>query len=96
MTAAGWPKMAFIEKKLAGDPTNWWAANHAAAEAMLRSSGMRILARPADEIYVCQPAALGGAMAARSWDAEELFAATGRTASIDTNPWLPTAPRSTR
>jgi tRNA (mo5U34)-methyltransferase len=51
----GWPKMAFIEHSFAGDPTNWWVANHAACEAMLRSTGLRVVARPADEIYVCEP-----------------------------------------
>lgn len=51
----GWPRMAFIEHRLAGDPTNWWAANAACAEAMLRSSGLRILDRPAREIYLCEP-----------------------------------------
>jgi tRNA (mo5U34)-methyltransferase len=53
---AGWPKMAFIEHSFAGDPTNWWIANHAACEAMLRSAGLRVTARPAHEIYVCAPA----------------------------------------
>ena len=38
----GWPKMAFIEHRFSGDPTNWWVANHAGVEAMLRSSGLRI------------------------------------------------------
>lgn len=51
----GWPKMAFIEHSFAGDPTNWWVANHAACEAMLRSTGLRVVARPAHEIYVCEP-----------------------------------------
>jgi tRNA (mo5U34)-methyltransferase len=51
----GWPKMAFIEHAFSGDPTNWWVPNHAAAEAMLRSAGMRITARPAHEIYLCEP-----------------------------------------
>ena len=51
----GWPKMAFIEHRLADDPTNWWAANHAAVEAMLRSSGLRVEARPGHEIYLCSP-----------------------------------------
>jgi tRNA (mo5U34)-methyltransferase len=36
----GWPKMAFVERRLADDPTNWWAPNAACAEAMLRSSGL--------------------------------------------------------
>lgn len=52
----GWPKMAFIENSLAGDPTNWWVPNHAAVEAMLRSAGLRVTARPGHEIYLCEPA----------------------------------------
>ena len=55
LTEAGWPKMAFIEHRFAGDPTNWWVPNHAAIEAMLRSSGLKVLARPAEEIYLCEP-----------------------------------------
>ncbi|TFZ07503.1 TIGR04290 family methyltransferase [Ramlibacter henchirensis] len=51
----GWPKMAFIEHRFAGDPTNWWVPNHAGIEAMLRSSGLRVIGRPADEIYLCEP-----------------------------------------
>jgi len=54
MLEPGWPKMAFIEKRLAGDATNWWAPNHAAVEAMVRSSGMRVAARPGHEIYICE------------------------------------------
>jgi tRNA (mo5U34)-methyltransferase len=52
---SGWPRMAFIEHRLANDPTNWWAPNHAGVEAMLRSSGLRIEARPGHEIYLCVP-----------------------------------------
>jgi tRNA (mo5U34)-methyltransferase len=55
----GWPKMAFIEHRFSGDPTNWWVANHAGCEAMLRSAGLRIISRPADEMYLCEPAAPG-------------------------------------
>ncbi len=73
----GWPKMAFIEKKLAGDPTNWWAPNHAGIEAMLRSSGLRLVRQPGHEVYLCEPASPAGAMAAREWDQAELHAATG-------------------
>jgi tRNA (mo5U34)-methyltransferase len=51
----GWPKLAFIEKKFSGDPTNWWVPNHACVEAMLRSSGLSVKARPGHEIYVCKP-----------------------------------------
>ena len=77
MLKSGWPKMAFIEKQLAGDATNWWAANHACGEALLRSTGLRVTERPGLEMYVCEPAHLAGARAARTWDEEELAAATG-------------------
>jgi len=49
----GWPSMAFVEGTFSGDPTNWWIPNHAAVEAMLRSAGFRIAARPGHEIYLC-------------------------------------------
>ena len=44
--------MAFIEHSLAGDPTNWWAPNHACVEAMLRSAGLEPRERPGHEIVV--------------------------------------------
>jgi tRNA (mo5U34)-methyltransferase len=53
MLEPGWPKMAFIENSLAGDYTNWWAPNHAAVEAMLRSGGLKVLNRPDHEVYLC-------------------------------------------
>ena len=51
---SGWPKMAFIEHRFAGDPTNWWVPNHAGVEAMLRSAGLKVKARPGHEIYLCE------------------------------------------
>ncbi len=72
---SGWPKMAFIGHRLAGDPTNWWAANHAGVEATLRSSGLRIEARPGHEIYLCAPDAQ--AAQARALYASQLASATG-------------------
>lgn len=63
----GWPKMAFIEHSFSGDPTNWWVPNHAGVEAMLRSSGLRVTARPAGEIYVCVPDA---AVASQRWNTD--------------------------
>jgi tRNA (mo5U34)-methyltransferase len=70
---AGWPKMAFIEHKFSGDPTNWWVPNHAGIEAMLRSSGLRVTERPAEEIYLCVPNA---ETAACRWD-DQLECVTG-------------------
>lgn len=50
----GYPKLHFIEGSYAGDPTNWWAPNRACAEAMLRSAGFAILARPEEEVFICR------------------------------------------
>jgi tRNA (mo5U34)-methyltransferase len=49
----GWPMMAFVEHRMAGDPTNWWLANAAAVEAMVRSTGLRVVERPAHEMWIC-------------------------------------------
>jgi tRNA (mo5U34)-methyltransferase len=75
MQHPGWPKMAFVEHDLEGDETNWWLPNEACLEAMLRTCGMRTMARPADQIYVCQPIANSDAVRAHT---QELRAATGR------------------
>jgi tRNA (mo5U34)-methyltransferase len=75
MLESGWPRMAFIEHRLAGDPTNWWAPNHAGVEAMLRSSGLRVQARPGHELYLCAPDAQ--AQGARALYGGQLEAALG-------------------
>ncbi len=74
----GWPKMAFLEHAVAGDATNWWAPNHAGIEAMLRSSGLSVAARPGHEIYLCRP--LENFRSRRQWRREEMLAATGQPA----------------
>jgi len=76
-TNPGWPKMAFIEHQFSGDPTNWWAPNHAACEAMLRSSGLRIVSRPGHEMYLCEPDPDADVWPRRRGRAE-LLSATGR------------------
>jgi hypothetical protein len=48
-----YPKMHFVEHSYANDPTNWWIPNRACVEAMLRSSGFRILSNPETEVYIC-------------------------------------------
>jgi tRNA (mo5U34)-methyltransferase len=68
----GWPRMAFIEHRLADDPTNWWAPNEACVEAMLRSSGLEIAERPGYQLWVCRPKGITPAVRA------ELDAAAGR------------------
>ncbi|HZQ23505.1 MAG TPA: TIGR04290 family methyltransferase [Terriglobales bacterium] len=52
------PAMYFIEQEYAHDPTNWWIPNRAAAEALLRSSGLKILCNPEPETWICAPAQL--------------------------------------
>jgi len=51
----GFPCMYFIENSYAHDYTNWWIPNRGAVEAMLRSSGLEIVAQPESETYVCEP-----------------------------------------
>jgi tRNA (mo5U34)-methyltransferase len=58
MRERGWPVMAFVEQRLEDDPTNWWAPSQACVEAMARSAGLELLARPGHEIYVFRPSQL--------------------------------------
>jgi tRNA (mo5U34)-methyltransferase len=74
----GWPRMAFIERRFAGDPTNWWVPNHAAVEAMLRSSGMDVRAHLGHEIYICAPAEPDAPSRAPYDFTAELRSASGR------------------
>jgi tRNA (mo5U34)-methyltransferase len=52
--SSGFPKMHFIEKRYADDPTNWWVPNRACVEAMLRSAGFEIFDHPETEVYLCR------------------------------------------
>jgi tRNA (mo5U34)-methyltransferase len=58
------PRLAFIEHRYAGDPTNWWVPNRACTAAMLRSAGFRIEANPEEEVFVCRPAQASAACGA--------------------------------
>jgi tRNA (mo5U34)-methyltransferase len=53
----GYPKLHFVERKYAADPTNWWIPNRACAEGMLRSAGFEIRECSGD-IYLCRPVAV--------------------------------------
>lgn len=53
--SSDFPCMYFIEHKYANDPTNWWIPNRAAAEAMLRSTGLEIVDHPEEETWICAP-----------------------------------------
>lgn len=54
--APGWPRLHFIERRYAGDPTNWWAPNRACSAAMLRSAGFEVLENPESEVFLCRRA----------------------------------------
>ena len=54
--APGYPKMHFIERKFAGDWTNWWAPNAAASQAMLRAAGFTVEAQADGDVYFCRVA----------------------------------------
>ncbi|PIQ21657.1 MAG: TIGR04290 family methyltransferase [Cytophagales bacterium CG18_big_fil_WC_8_21_14_2_50_42_9] len=77
MQKPGWPVMAFIEKKLAGDITNWWAPNHAAIEAMMRSCGLKVTQHPAHETYLCEPDT-SNKNHTHVWNNSEYLSATGQ------------------
>lgn len=49
------PRMAFVEKLYNGDPTNWWIPNPTALEPMVRSAGMKVIARPHAQLLVAEP-----------------------------------------
>ena len=66
-----WPRLNFIEHRYSGDDSNWWVPNRAGVEAMLRSSGFRIEARPEAEVYLCTR------QAKRPWGADPVYPARG-------------------
>jgi tRNA (mo5U34)-methyltransferase len=87
MLKKGWPTMAFIERRLAGDPTNWWAPNHSCIEAMLRTCGLKVTARPGHEMYIAEPdASLLSVMS--NWNRSEYLSALGKEWLDELNPKL--------
>ncbi|WP_116809162.1 TIGR04290 family methyltransferase [Steroidobacter cummioxidans] len=55
MLDEAWPKMAFVEHRVADDDSNWWVPNASCVEALLRSAGFEVMSRPEHEFYVCRP-----------------------------------------
>jgi tRNA (mo5U34)-methyltransferase len=49
-----WPSLAFIENRLAGDPTNWWIPNESAVFALLRSAGFEVRQGLAPDTWLCE------------------------------------------
>jgi tRNA (mo5U34)-methyltransferase len=48
------PRLHFVERRYADDPTNWWIPNRACVEAILRSSGFQMIDHPESEVYLCR------------------------------------------
>jgi tRNA (mo5U34)-methyltransferase len=48
------PRMAFVEKSVNADSTNWWFPNEACVFGMLRSAGFSKITPAADRLYVCE------------------------------------------
>ncbi len=72
-----WPSMAFIENKLAGDPTNWWVPNHQGILSLLKSCGLKVTAMPEDETYVAEKdSSLYNSVT--TWNYSEYLAAIGK------------------
>lgn len=72
-----WPSMAFIEHKLAGDPTNWWAPNHQGIISMLRSCGFKVTGMPEDETYLAEKdQSLQSSL--ETWNYSEYLSAVGK------------------
>ncbi|HET7896819.1 MAG TPA: TIGR04290 family methyltransferase [Flavisolibacter sp.] len=81
MLKKGWPVMSFIEKRLADDPTNWWAPNHACIEAMLRTCGLKVTSRPGHEMYIAKPDPKLTHVA-KGWNGSEYLSAIGQDWSV--------------
>jgi tRNA (mo5U34)-methyltransferase len=52
MKSPAFPYMAFIENRLAGDPTNWWVPNHQCILSLIKNCGFRLQGIPEDETYI--------------------------------------------
>lgn len=55
ITEPDFPSMKFIESRYGGDPTNWWFPSHTVLEPVLRSAGLKVLARPHAQLIVARP-----------------------------------------
>ena len=78
MQRENWPRMAFIEHKFMGDPTNWWVPNPAAINALFRSAGFRQAGRPGHEIYLFRPDDQNPSVINR-WNKSEYLSAIGKS-----------------
>ena len=54
------PDFRFVEHDHNGDDTCWWFPNYEGLAALVRSSGMKIIARPHPQMIVAKPVSTPG------------------------------------
>lgn len=77
LNTEAWPKMSFVPHQLAGDPTNWWVANHQGILSMLESAGLKTVCMPDDETYITQRESSLPTIQ-ETWNASEYLSAVGK------------------
>lgn len=77
LASEAWPRMAFVEHSMAGDPTNWWVPSPSCVEAILRTRALKVVARPGTEVWLCEPDPQGAPLRGLGFE-EEFAAALGR------------------
>ena len=55
LKSPSFPRMSFLEGAYRGDLSNWWVPNYEALEPLVRSAGLKVLARPHPEMLVAEP-----------------------------------------
>lgn len=50
-----YPRMLFLEDFYNGDPGNWWIPSASLLEPLVRSAGMKVIARPNAEMVIAEP-----------------------------------------
>ena len=77
LDSPGWPKLAFVPYKLAGDLTNWWVANHQGILSMLENCGFKVINMPEDEVYIAEIDSTQ-TPTPKGWNASEYLSAIGK------------------
>jgi hypothetical protein len=65
--ADDFPRLSFVEGRYRGDVTNWWLPNYTALEALARSAGLRVLARPTPSYWLRSQPKSSRPCAAGAW-----------------------------
>ncbi len=54
LSGRDWPRLAFVENRLAGDLSNWWVPNEPAVYALLRSAGFEVRRKLGAETWLAE------------------------------------------